>query len=258
MGVGNTTNPANGNSGGNGGNQSNAGKTGAPNKSGESGPATGTAATEPGTGTGTPTASRTGTETKAGPGTEKTGSRNNATVNPTSLAPDDIERDAAGNPVLKEDGTPRKKRGRKPGQQYGASPNTATNTVKPKVAKTGDRNGMAVEMLAAQFAILNTGLAYLTRFEDWKLEDEEAMQMANAAANVMAQFDYMPDPKVTAVLGLVTTTSMIYGPRMYLYRKALAERREANQTARNMAADERAANGAGYPGGPMNYGQFSG
>lgn len=117
---------------------------------------------------------------------------------------------------------------------------------------------MAVEMLAAQFAILNTGLAYLTRFEDWKLEDEEAMQMANAAANVMAQFDYMPDPKVTAVLGLVTTTSMIYGPRMYLYRKALAERREANQTARNMAADERAANGAGYPGGPMNYGQFSG
>jgi hypothetical protein len=175
--------------------------------------------------------------------------------------PDNYERDEAGNIVYSADGvTPRKKRGRKPGQQYGASSNSSP---KPKVTKTGDRAGMAVEMLAAQFQILNTGLAFVTKFDDWNLSDPEAMDMATATANVMSQFDYMPDPKVTAVLGLVTTTSMIYGSRVYLYRKHLAEMRAERIRQRNAAADHAAANGGAFPGtvvldmGNMGDGQFT-
>jgi hypothetical protein len=191
----------------------------------------------------------------------KAGARDNATVKPTALAPDDFERDAAGNVVMQADGvTPRRKRGRKKGQSTGA----ATAAPKSTPAKSDSaRAAVATEMLAAQFQILNTGIAYLTKFEDFKLDDSEAMDMAKATANVMAQFDYVPDPKVAAVLGLVTTTSMIYGPRLYLYRRHIAAKTLERREAVIAAADERAANGTQfepglYPNGPLNTGQFSG
>lgn len=193
--------------------------------------------------------------------TPKSGPGNNSAVSPTSLAPDNFERDAAGNVVMQADGvTPRRKRGRKKGQ----SPGTAKAAPQSSPAKTdAARAAVATEMLAAQFQILNTGIAYLTRFDDFRLDDSEAMEMAKATANVMAQFDYVPDPKVAAVLGLVTTTSMIYGPRLYLYRRHISEKTAARREAVIAAADERAANGTNfdpglYPNGPMNTGQFSG
>ena len=253
MGNGNAANPPSGNSGGIGGNENASGK--ASEKAGSKPDASASAGTGTGAGTGTPTGTGTGTETgKAGPG-------NNATVNPTSIAPDNYERDDAGNIVYKADGvTPRKKRGRKAGS-VSAPANSAP---KAKPAKTDTaRAAIATEMLAAQFQILNTGIAYLTRFDDFKLEDDEAQSMAEATANVMAQFDYVPDPKVAAILGLVTTSSMIYGPRLYLYRKEIAKRTADKRESRIAAADERAAeNGGGFNGGgfngPLNMGQFSG
>jgi hypothetical protein len=182
------------------------------------------------------------------------GAGNKPSVNPAALAPDNIERDELGNPILGVNGKPKKKRGRKPGQQYGASPTAPKST---PAKSDSARAAIATEMLAAQFAILNTGIAYLTNFPDFKLDDQEAQDMAAATANVMAQFDYVPDPKVAAVLGLVTTTSMIYGPRVYFYRKHLAEKRAEKKDARIKRADERAANGAVF-NGPENWGQFSG
>lgn len=114
-------------------------------------------------------------------------------------------------------------------------------------------------MLAAQFQILNTGIAFLTKFEDFALDDSEAVQMAEATANVMAQFDYVPDPKVAAVLGLVTTTGMIYGPRVYLYQKWRAEKLAAKREAQIARANEQAASPDGpFYQPPMNLGQFSG
>lgn len=115
---------------------------------------------------------------------------------------------------------------------------------------------MATEMLAAQFQILNTGIAFLTQFDDFKLSDGEAMQMASATANVMEQFDYVPDPKVAAVLGLVTTTSMIYGPRVWLYRSHKEKQRKEKLEKNRIVADEKAATGE-IPH-PFNLGQFNG
>lgn len=244
MGTERARNSAVRNKSGNGGNENTSGKSEPEVKESASG-------TEKRTGTEPGTVARTGTQT----GTEKrAGTKekaDNKTVNPTDLEPDDIyERDEQGNIVYRADGvTPRRKRGRKKGAQSTASVSSAS---KPKRAKSGD-NTVAVEMLAAQFQILNTGLAFLTKFDDFKLDDSEAMQMAEASALVMEQFDYTPDPKVAAVLGLVTTTSMIYGPRVYLYRKHIEKKRKEKREQQEQMQDERAV-----IRGPMNMSQFTG
>lgn len=252
MGERNAGNSTNGNPGGNGGNADATGKGAPKSQGGENGPG-------PDAG---PVAS---TGTPAGPGSDagpvasapaKSGKANHATVNPVSLAPDDFERDDTGAIVYKSDGvTPRRKRGRK----AGASITAKATAPKSSPAKTdAARAVVATEMLAAQFQILNLGIATLTKFEDFKLDDSEAMEMAKATANVMAQFDYVPDPKVAAVLGLVTTTSMIYGPRVYLFNKDRAQKKAARREAGIVAADDRAATSSAFPDGPLNMGQFSG
>lgn len=263
MGNGNAGNAPLGNPSGNGDNAGATGK-GKP-KAGEgegnaTGPAPGAGASATaGAGAGAGAAS---VAAPAAPAPAKTGADNNATVKPADLAPDQFERDASGAIVYAADGvTPKRKRGRKPGSQG----STASAAPKSKPAKTdAARGAIATEMLAAQFQILNTGIAFLTKFEDFALDETEAMQMAEATANVMAQFDYVPDPKIAAVLGLVTTTGMIYGPRVYLYRKWLAERQAENRARRAAVADEAAANAAASGGmnsgfeGPLNWGQFNG
>lgn len=167
--------------------------------------------------------------------------KNNRIVSPKEIAgdTDKYQTDKNGNIVLKADGTPALKRGRKAGS---TNSETKTETKKQTSAKKDKSTG--TEMLAAQFQILNTGIAFITRFDDFKLEDAEAMQMAEATANVLEQFDYTPDPKIAAVLGLVTTTSMIYGPRVYLYRKDLekraAKRKEPKQESEPARAQDQA------------------
>lgn len=205
------------------------------------------AASDAGTGSGSGTGTDSGKSNATGTGkTRDTGAASdNATVNPADIGQDNFERDDSGNVILGVNGKPKKKRGRKPGQKVAVkgAPNSS--------AKAKEKfNG--VEMLAAQFQILNAGISYMTRFDDFRLDDDEAMDMANATAQVMSQFDYTPDPKVTAVMGLVTTTGMIYGPRIYLYRQELKKKAEKSASENIAKADERAA----MP--PYNLGQFSG
>ena len=72
-------------------------------------------------------------------------------------------------------------------------------------------------------AIVHVGLASVTKTPELELEEDEAKSLAMASANVMEQFNITPDPKVTAVLGLVTTCGMIYGPRVYSIRERKKE-----------------------------------
>lgn len=242
----NNDNPASRNESGNGGPNGGGGETVAEK--------VGSASGDAGAGAGAPAGAGTGT--KAGKPAAKV---DHETVNPASIAPDNYVRDATGAIVYKADGvTPKRRPGRKAGGSI-----TAPAAPKSKPARSdAERGAVAVEMLAAQFQILNLGIATLTSFEDFKLDDGEAKEMAKATANVMAQFDYVPDPKVAAVLGLVTTTSMIYGPRVYLFRKDRAAKRVAKRAANIVEADENASTGGttggAYPGAPTNMGQFSG
>lgn len=185
----------------------------------------------------------------------KSGAKNSAAVKPAELVGDSAtyQTDENGNIIYKADGTPAKKRGRKPGQKNGETVEAVK--AKPK-NKADNKLATSVDMLAAQFQLLNTGIAFLTKFDDFALEDSEAKSMAIATANVMDQFDYVPDPKIAACMALVTTTSMIYGPRIYLYnshRKKLREKRIATKVK---IADEKAVSqstGTFFNSGDFNF-----
>lgn len=189
-----------------------------------------------GTGTGNDSAGNAGTGNGTGNASGKSEAGNNATVNPADISANIYARDENGNIVLKANGEPAKKRGRPVGGGGDGLPKSSaakSSAPKSKPAKGDDqRAAIATEMLAAQFQILNTGIAFLTKFDDFRLDDDEATKMASATANVLAQFDYVPDPKIAAVMGLVTTTSMIYGPRVYLYRQFRKEKIEQQKQAR--------------------------
>ena len=130
---------------------------------------------------------------------------------------DDYERDGNGNLVIGSSGKPRRKRGRKSGGNYSGSGGTGAGS-----AKSSKGNNQAlmsgIETLSQTFLIVHMGLAKFTDFKDFELEKKEADNLAGSLVNVMEQFDITPDPKWTAITGLITTSAMIYGPRIVMYR----------------------------------------
>jgi hypothetical protein len=50
--------------------------------------------------------------------------------------------------------------------------------------------------------------------------------LANAAANVLAQFDIAPDPKTQALIGLILAAGAVYAPRVVVYRARMAQERQ--------------------------------
>jgi hypothetical protein len=111
-----------------------------------------------------------------------------------------------GRDSLNLDGTFRRKRGRK--SNSGNSASTG--------GRTKAQNNASVEGLTRILSILHIGLAAATKTPELALEDSEAENLAKATATVLTEFDIRPDPKIEAVIGLVTAASLIYGPRVYL------------------------------------------
>ena len=122
----------------------------------------------------------------------------------------------SGPDKFNRDGTFRKKRGRKAGTGSGANRGKATDYSASLDAFTG------------MLAIVHVGLASVTKTPELVLEEDEAKSLAMASANVLEQFDITPDPRVTAIVGLITTCGVIYGPRVYLVRERRKAEREAN------------------------------
>jgi hypothetical protein len=114
------------------------------------------------------------------------------------------------------DGSFRKKRGRK------------SATAAPR-SRTKADNQASVEGLTRILAIFHVGIAAATKTPEMVLQDAEASNLAAATANVLEEFDIRPDPKIEAVIGLVTAASMIYGPRIYLITER--KKREAVERA---------------------------
>lgn len=112
------------------------------------------------------------------------------------------------------DGSYRRKRGRKPGSS-GAGKRQADNSA-------------SVETLSRLLAIVHLGIATATKTPELNLDQGEADSLAMATANVLEQFDIRPDPKIEAVIGLVTTASVIYGSKVYMIRARMKEERESN------------------------------
>lgn len=152
-----------------------------------------------------------------------------AAIDPADIGSGDIERDEYGNVKLKRDGTPAKRRGRKPGG--GGSGGSAGQPSAVNRASNNKTVIAGVETLSQTLLIFHMGLANFMRFKGMELEKSESDALAASLANVMAQFDFAPDPRFTAIAGLVTTGATIYGPRAYLYREEVKEKKAAKKAA---------------------------
>lgn len=153
-------------------------------------------------------------------------------IDPASLAgADEFQRDEHGNLVYGVSGKPNRKRGRKSGSGSGTSGSTGAKSV----ARNSQAVAIGLDTFSQSLMIVHMGLASFTGFDKFALEKKEADNLAASVANVMDQFDMTPDPKFTAVVGLVTTASMIYGPRIYLYKahKSTKEKEKKPEPAPN-------------------------
>jgi len=154
---------------------------------------------------------------------------------------DDYERDEFGQLVIGTSGKPRRKRGRKSGGNYSGSGGGSAGSAKPS---KGNNQALisGIETLSQTLLIVHMGIAKFTECKHFELEKKESDNLAGALVNVMEQFDITPDPKWTAVTGLITTSAMIYGPRIVLYRLEAEDKRKAKRAQKE----------------PLNSGQFDG
>lgn len=138
-------------------------------------------------------------------------------------------RDAGGNEFdpdihvardkFNNDGTYRRKRGRRKSNAGGGSNNR----------RAGNQAG--VEALANMLGFVHLGIASALKTPEIKLEDDESKALAQATARVLEEFDWTPDPKVQAVVGLIMTAGSIYAPKVYFIR----ERKKAEKVEREQA-----------------------
>jgi hypothetical protein len=116
------------------------------------------------------------------------------------------------------DGSFRKKRGRKSGS--GASSSTRSKT----------SSAASVDALANILVILHAGISTATKTPEIAIDSDDANTLAKATANVLAEFDITPDPKVAAIVGLVVAAGTVYGPMAVSIRmRKDAERKQRIQ-----------------------------
>jgi len=113
------------------------------------------------------------------------------------------------------DGSYRRKRKRKGG---GNSESRATAAPR---SKTKADHSASIDALTNTLIIVHAGLASVTKIKELEIDPTEGKSLAVALANVLAEFDIQPDPKVQAIVGLVVAGASIYGPRMYLYNERM-------------------------------------
>lgn len=118
------------------------------------------------------------------------------------------------------DGSYRRKRGRRKG----------SGTSEKGTQKRGSIPHVdAINALTNALIVVHAGVSAMTKTPELALEKDDATTLARATANVLEQFDITPDPKVTAVVGLVMACGTVYGPRIYLIRERLISEARAKQ-----------------------------
>lgn len=130
------------------------------------------------------------------------------------ISGDEYERDDNGTVRTNRDGSPRKKRGRKAGGNSRGSGGASGGSAK----KSSARNNQAIDGLSSTLLLVHSTLATFTKVEEFEIDQQESDMLAGSIANVMEQFDIQPDPKIAAIVGLVGTAGLIYGPRIALYK----------------------------------------
>jgi len=75
--------------------------------------------------------------------------------------------------------------------------------------------------------IVHTTLAGVTNTPELELNEDESRTLAAGIVPVLDQFDFVPDPKIAAVIGLIAASAKVYGPRAYLIRARLNAEKDA-------------------------------
>lgn len=75
--------------------------------------------------------------------------------------------------------------------------------------------------------IAHVTLAGVTNTPEMELSEDESKILASGIVPVLDQFDFVPDPKITAVIGLIAASARVYGPRVYLIRARLQAEKDA-------------------------------
>lgn len=142
------------------------------------------------------------------------------TVDPATAASGDIGTDPAEpttDPVrtASGDSAAPKRRGRKPGSK---------NAVKTKAKNSPDISGLESILFSVHLA-----LAAIAKAPELALDPAEANKLAEAAAQVQAQYEMIVDPKILAWGQLVIVAGSIYAPRVIAismrHKKEKIERR---------------------------------
>lgn len=163
-----------------------------------------------------------------------------ASVDPATLTggtgPGDEPYDAdihTGPADFNRDGSRRRKRGRKPGGNRGSGPG-------PRKASSRSDIKSSVDTLAKTLMVFHQGIAVATSTPEMMIDQDEGEILARATVNVLDQYDFTPDPKIQAIIGMVMAAGTVYAPRVVLIRARLAQQ-----------AKEREAGTAGVygPGG---------
>lgn len=78
--------------------------------------------------------------------------------------------------------------------------------------------------------IVHAGLAAVSKVPEIAIDGEEGQMLAQASANVLAQFDIAPDPKVQAIIGLVMACGVVYAPRVIMFKARMEQQRKETET----------------------------
>ncbi len=82
-----------------------------------------------------------------------------------------------------------------------------------------------LEFFSDFFEWTHGGLALLTKSDIWKLDKDEADKLSGAIVAVMAGEDVHIPRKVKGYLKLASAIASIYGPRIYLFREEINEKK---------------------------------
>lgn len=77
--------------------------------------------------------------------------------------------------------------------------------------------------------MVHLGLANIVGEPLLAIDKPEGDMLANASANLLAQFDLAPDPKTQAIIGLLLACGAVYGPRVIMYRAREAQKAKEKQ-----------------------------
>lgn len=134
-------------------------------------------------------------------------------IDPAGIIDDNFARDDSGNIIYNKSGSPRKKRGRKPGS-FNAS--------------KGNREDLknSIDTLANMIGFAHIGIATISKCPEMALEENEAKAIAGATARVLEVFEIRPDPRIEAIVGFGATIGPIYASRYFMIRNRVKKERE--------------------------------